>query len=312
VDTCRTEESVLIHKAKTAVRGRICITSSASRPELEESCPRFLSASLLHTGHTLMRGSRLSDQQEVFGNKEIKEFLQWIRSIGLSVPHRKHICYEPNSLMLSIGLWRWYINITVTILGIIHHPVFYLKLNSTLQVCPYLTGNTLRLRYEPNRLMLSIGLWQWYINITITILDINPSSCLLFETGRFGNWVLSLSSGGTYSGNIGRASLSPDTSANTKSVHERIQRLSPTRVEIQGVKMSILSSVFFCVGFASGSEMHFLFPSRLADRRWCTTARGIVPRGVERPGFAAEHSHVLQRLRKIPVVSSEQVGLHTY
>jgi hypothetical protein len=29
--------------------------------------------------------------------------------------------------MLSIRLWRWYINITITILDIIHHPVFYLK-----------------------------------------------------------------------------------------------------------------------------------------------------------------------------------------
>jgi hypothetical protein len=26
--------------------------------------------------------------------------------------------------MLSIGLWRWYINITITILDIIHRPVF--------------------------------------------------------------------------------------------------------------------------------------------------------------------------------------------
>jgi hypothetical protein len=43
---------------------------------------------------------------------------------------------------------------------------------STLQVCPYLKGNTLRLRYDPCRLMLSIGLWRWYVNITITILDI--------------------------------------------------------------------------------------------------------------------------------------------
>jgi hypothetical protein len=31
-----------------------------------------------------------------------------------------------------IGLWRWYINIAITILDIIHRPVFYLKLNSTL------------------------------------------------------------------------------------------------------------------------------------------------------------------------------------
>jgi hypothetical protein len=77
------------------------------------------------------------------------------------------LCY-----MRSIGLWRWYINITITILDIIHRPVFYLKLNSTLYVCLYLTGNMLLLRYESNRLMLSIGLWRWYINITITILDI--------------------------------------------------------------------------------------------------------------------------------------------
>jgi hypothetical protein len=33
-------------------------------------------------------------------------------------------------------------------------------------VWPYLTGNTLRLRYEPNRLMLSIGLWRWYSDIS--------------------------------------------------------------------------------------------------------------------------------------------------
>jgi hypothetical protein len=29
--------------------------------------------------------------------------------------------------MLSVGLRRWYINITITILDIIHRPVFYLK-----------------------------------------------------------------------------------------------------------------------------------------------------------------------------------------
>jgi hypothetical protein len=31
--------------------------------------------------------------------------------------------------MLSIGLWLWYINITITILDIIHRIVFYLKLD---------------------------------------------------------------------------------------------------------------------------------------------------------------------------------------
>jgi hypothetical protein len=74
--------------------------------------------------------------------------------------------------MLSICLWRWYINITITILDIIHRPEFYLKLNSTLYVSPYLTRSIVRLRYEPNRLMLSIGLWRWYINITIAILHV--------------------------------------------------------------------------------------------------------------------------------------------
>jgi hypothetical protein len=90
-----------------------------------------------------------------------------LNSTGLSLPHRNtlRLHYEPNRLMLSIGLWRWYINITITILDIILRPVFYLKLNSTLWICLYLTGNTLRLHYELNRLMLSIGLWRWYINI---------------------------------------------------------------------------------------------------------------------------------------------------
>jgi hypothetical protein len=50
--------------------------------------------------------------------------------------------------------------------------VFYLKLISTLQVYPYFTRNPIRLRYEPNRLMLSIGLWRRYITVTITIADI--------------------------------------------------------------------------------------------------------------------------------------------
>jgi hypothetical protein len=73
--------------------------------------------------------------------------------------------------MLSIGLWRWYIKTTITILAIINRPVFYLTLNWTLYVCQYLTRKTLRLRYKPNRLMLSICLWRWNINITITSLD---------------------------------------------------------------------------------------------------------------------------------------------
>jgi hypothetical protein len=34
---------------------------------------------------------------------------------------------EPNRLMRSIGFRRWYNNITITILGISHRPIFYLK-----------------------------------------------------------------------------------------------------------------------------------------------------------------------------------------
>jgi hypothetical protein len=49
--------------------------------------------------------------------------------------------------MQSIGLWRWYINITITILGIIHRPVFYLKHDVSE------TGFCLRLQVEPSQLV---------------------------------------------------------------------------------------------------------------------------------------------------------------
>jgi hypothetical protein len=65
------------------------------------------------------------------------------------------------------------INRTITNLEIIHPPsclLFKTQLKST--GLSYLRGNTLRLRYDPDRLMLSIGLWRWYIYIAITILDI--------------------------------------------------------------------------------------------------------------------------------------------
>jgi hypothetical protein len=110
-------------------------------------------------------------------------------------------------LIRSIGLWRWYINMTITVLNIIHCPVFYLKLSSTPEVCPYLTRNTLRLRSEPN---ISICLWRWYINITATILDI------LFKARPFRGWILSpvLNLVPVDRANL----LSPDTSYNTDRV----------------------------------------------------------------------------------------------
>jgi hypothetical protein len=48
--------------------------------------------------------------------------------------------------MLSVGLWRWYINITITILDIINRPVFYLKHNVSE------TGFFLRLQMETTQL----------------------------------------------------------------------------------------------------------------------------------------------------------------
>jgi hypothetical protein len=36
------------------------------------------------------------------------------------------------NIIKSMGMYQWYINRTITILDIIHRPVFYLKHNSTL------------------------------------------------------------------------------------------------------------------------------------------------------------------------------------
>jgi hypothetical protein len=54
--------------------------------------------------------------------------------------------YKPNGVMLSIGLWRWYINITITILNFILCPVLYLK-HSVSE-----TGFSLRPQVEPTHL----------------------------------------------------------------------------------------------------------------------------------------------------------------
>jgi hypothetical protein len=48
--------------------------------------------------------------------------------------------------MLSTGLWRWYINITITILNIIHRTVFHLTHNVSE------TEFYLRLQVEPTQL----------------------------------------------------------------------------------------------------------------------------------------------------------------
>jgi hypothetical protein len=45
--------------------------------------------------------------------------------------------------MTSVGVWRWYIDTTIAVLGIIHRPAFYLKHCFGYLVC-------LRLHPEPN------------------------------------------------------------------------------------------------------------------------------------------------------------------
>jgi hypothetical protein len=90
----------------------------------------------------------------------------------MSVLHWKHITspLQAQQVMRSTGLWRCYINITITILDIIHHPVLYLRPPmDNIRTSPkthYVSAT------EPNRLMQSIGIWRWNINITVTILDI--------------------------------------------------------------------------------------------------------------------------------------------
>jgi hypothetical protein len=101
------------------------------------------------------------------------------------VSHRKQNRIEPNRLILSIGLWRWYINITITSLDVMHRPVCNLthmmsdiRTSQETHVFYLNTGwimfvsHRKQNRYEPNRLILSIGLWRWYINRTISVLDI--------------------------------------------------------------------------------------------------------------------------------------------
>jgi hypothetical protein len=66
-------------------------------------------------------------------------------------------------LMGSLGLWRWYVNITITFQDIIYCPVFYTE----VQVSE--TGFYLRLHVEPTQLgtidKASLCLWN---NVSVT------------------------------------------------------------------------------------------------------------------------------------------------
>jgi hypothetical protein len=106
--------------------------------------------------------------------------------------------------MLSIGLWPRYVNITITILDIIHRPVFYLKLNSI-----DLSSSNIEHIKSPLRAQQVNAIWRWYINIAITILDIIQIP-VLFEKKKkkdFSDTGLCCpSSGGTYSDGPNRKS----------------------------------------------------------------------------------------------------------
>jgi hypothetical protein len=65
------------------------------------------------------------------------------------------MCLVINTYLRYVDLSGWHTNITVTILDTIHCPVFYLKLDSIGLSVP---NKKHCLRYELNRLMLSMGL----------------------------------------------------------------------------------------------------------------------------------------------------------
>jgi hypothetical protein len=56
-------------------------------------------------------------------------FKTQLNSIGLSVPHKKHITSPPRAQQVNAIHMYVYISITMTILDILHRPVFYLKHN---------------------------------------------------------------------------------------------------------------------------------------------------------------------------------------
>jgi hypothetical protein len=82
------------------------------------------------------------------------------------VPQRKHITFPLRAWQINAiyRIWLRYINITVTILDIIHRPVFYLKHSVSeigfwlrFQVEPSYFGPIDIARLSPKRCIFSIG-----------------------------------------------------------------------------------------------------------------------------------------------------------
>jgi hypothetical protein len=95
--------------------------------------------------------------------------------------------------MLSVGLWRYYVNITVTILNIMHRPGFYKKLNSIDLSVPHRKHITSPLRAQQVNVICRFVPMVYYHSS-----GHYPSSCLLFKIQRFGDSILTASSDETY------------------------------------------------------------------------------------------------------------------
>jgi hypothetical protein len=92
---------------------------------------------------------------------------------------------EPNTTGDKINETQ-YVYTTNTILVITRRPAFHLQHDGS---CSYLTGDTSCLRYESNRLMRSIGLWRWHINITVMDIIHCPVSYLTYNVSeKTGLW----------------------------------------------------------------------------------------------------------------------------
>jgi hypothetical protein len=90
--------------------------------------------------------------------------------------------------MLSIDLWRWYINVTITILDIIHHSVFYLKRNvSETRFClrlhmePTQMSSIYRASLSPFRRLNSVCVFTWNLLRYAQQIEVVPVSVLETE-----------------------------------------------------------------------------------------------------------------------------------
>jgi hypothetical protein len=95
------------------------------------------------------------------------------------------VCWTEEMVLHCMYNWSFAkYSLTIAILNVIHRLSFIWNSTELYRfVCPYLTRNTLRLLYEPNRLMLTISLWRWYINITIAILNSIHRPVFYFKHG---------------------------------------------------------------------------------------------------------------------------------